>query len=367
MEEEYKIKSIESVVHSALFRFLNDVLPFEYNAEIYRWEYSHSQKIFCYIEHTNNKVVGVQGMIPIELRFQSEQLLSAKSETSYLDKSTQGKGLFKKLYNTVIEETKGKEIALIWGFTVLGGLWEKLGFTVKNECLITYSLDMKVNYHSYVQSLPKTNLVKKRISYTKYLYKSYKKSQAFKLNTKQVEKQYGNLIIENKLIRPEDMDELYRSIQDDKMINIQMNQEFINNRISQNPFVNYSSCYIYDENKKLLGYYFLAKNKDSKHGETVFISDVTGINYGIKSLLINLAIKGAKADSSVNKINLFGNSLNPEIKESQEILESYGATKKDSGMYIVYLPLKIGEDKLSDSYDFSNWYINGLWTEGVKQ
>ena len=165
MDEIYHIRNIDEKLNPKLLPFLNEVLPFEYTEKIFSWEYDHAKKVFCYIEDANSNVVGVQGMIPIELNINSACSLTAKSETSYLDKSTQGKGLFKKLYFKTIEDSKKKGITHIWGFTSLGVVWKKLGFTVQNECLHQYTVQLRNRNFFGTSGDPNKNIIKELAKY----------------------------------------------------------------------------------------------------------------------------------------------------------------------------------------------------------
>lgn len=357
--EGFKIQSTKNELNPDLFNFLDHVLPFTYNSDIFRWEYGHEDKVFCYIEDANEKVVGAQGMIPILVNTGNNIALSAKSETSYLGESTRGKGLFRQLYSAVIEESKENGIEFIWGFTALGPVWKKLGFHVKNECLVNCSVQVRPLTFTAKTLKPRAFL-------------GFIKSWALSNKTKRVNRRSKSRLkespehwhIQDKPFNSNDIRSLHDQIRSNnpKLISLDMNESFIAYRIEENPFVDYETRYVYNEDRQLLGYYYLSINMERG---IVFISDLTALNTDVKEYLISEAVSKAISTKGIRTLRMFGNVLNPLIAESFQILERHGARSYDSEMYIVLLPLK-GESQES-LQQFNNWYINGLWTEGISQ
>lgn len=351
------IKSCDQEINPDLFLFLDEHLPFRYDASVFAWEYGHADKVFCYLESEEGKVLGAQGMIPIKLSSGSHLMWTAKSETSYLAAEAQGQGLFSKLYKKTIEQTQEKGLELIWGFTSLGPVWKRLGFHVQNDCLLNCEVQLKAS------TLPKEFLKPRR-------WLGYMKSALLAIKTAQSSKRMATGIDSNAYtysessISAKDIQSVLEKIQqvNPQLIAIHMNAEFFEQRITNNPFIDYVFGSISDAQGQMLGYYILAAKPGA---QSAYLSDVTALSKEVKQQLISQAIIKAKALEGCRTLKLFGNRLNPLMQETFDLLDQFGTRKMDSGMYLVVKPLS--NEQVAAKHNFDNWYINGLWTEGITQ
>ena len=356
--DSFKLNLLEGEVNKNVIEFLREILPFEYSSEIYEWEYNHEKKVLTYLTDLENKVVGVQGFIPIELVFHSNLFLSAKSESSYLSNSVQGKGLFKLMYKRGVEETFKKNISIIWGFTLLGKVWEKLNFDTKGECLGNYVLILKPDKNYIGINFSPMNFLR----YIKTLFKYFKLRYYLK--------KYRNTSLKIDIIRG-DVDVNIISIfynkwskKNQDCLRISMDKEFIQNRIIQNPFIDYECFYAYEDDD-LLGYCILAKN--DKTPNIIYISELIVLSEMTYKLLLNKIIEYLVSKKNIFYLKYFGNNLNNINIEVNQQLELYGANYVDSGLYIVCCKCQLNNDLKENVFDYKKWYINGLWTEGVNQ
>lgn len=357
--KDYNIKFTKDKLNPDLFNFLDRVLPYRYDEEIFKWEYGHPEKVFGYIEDSNEKVVGTLGMIPIYLATKINLVLTAKAETGYLAASAQRQGLFRKLNTHVVDEARKNRIELIWGFTVSGPIFKKIDYITKNEFLFYSTLQIRLNSIS-IKLIKPSNFIKYVRSFIDSL-----KTNKFHYKTKsRINETLKGMLVEERLNDPDDIHVLYKRIRDENgdIVTIDMNRDYLSYRIDKNPFLKYKTYFVYDKNKNLLGYCFLTINEEKGRA---FITDVTALDRNMKEVLISIAIAEVMKNRRIKLIKMLGNILNPSIAEAFGILDQYGAIKNDSGLYLVLVPLN---DKASQIIEkLENWYINGLWTQGVTQ
>ncbi len=335
--------------------FLNNALPFNYSESTFLWEYGHERSIFGYIKDEHDTVIGTQGMIPIKLYAGANQIITAKSETSYLAPFAKGKGLFKKLYLNVLKETTNQEISMVWGFTALGELWKKLGFEVKENCLFTYSLSISPKKNYYLSKNTKDNRTISVLRYFKAIRDS--KFLNFRLNKSTSKNKFlaKELQFRSELINENDIEIYFKKLrsQNTKLIHIDLSKAYLNYRIKTNPFLKYTAVYLYNSRQEMLGFYiFSVKEKIAN------MVEFNGVSTEIKEVLLAHIVKEVKK-LHVVRLNFFGNKTNYLVKDSFDLLGQYGATSFDSEMSIVV------RNNEGTNVDFENWYINGLWTEGI--
>ena len=344
--EKYKYQAVENDVTPEVISFLDEVLPFPYSKSTFEWEYSHPKKVFWTAHDQNNVVVGSQGMIPIVLNYKGDSILSAKSETSYLSESAKGQGVFKTLYQKVVEETFNNDIDMIWGLTSLGGLWQKLGFKAIDNCLIESTLPLRAN--KYYRQRLEGNSLKKQLKTLRW----FLKSTIVRLMTGQSGKE---LNIYTKIRDEKDL-EHYHNQSKSKIteVNIVLSKAYVDYRINRNPFLQYEFLFSYGKNDQLNGYaiYSISDNVAN-------LVAIEGENTTIKKSIINKLIKALIKKKSVYKINVFGNKQHQDMKVSFDILKKYGAMESDTGLYFVF------KDQNQGDLDIRLWNINGLWTEGI--
>lgn len=362
MSDSYTLINVDQKQHPALIDFLNEVLPFAYDKNVFDWEYDHDKKVFCYIENEEGDVVGVQGMIPFELHVGKQLMLSAKSETSYLAQSTQGKGLFKRLYQKTLDDARANGIDHVWGFTSLGPVWKKLGFEVQNECLFQYHIQLRRRNFFGTSGDPNKNVIKELAKYLLAFQKQFKTRVQLNSELKKSQPDFSTFLLRDSLQKDQDLLDLYTAIREcsPALIHLKMNTYFLQKRITLNPFVRYTKRFLYDKAGRLLGYFILAM-KDGV--DSAFISDLTVLDKKHKAGLVALALKEIRQHPEIKSVKLFGNYLNEEIMHTMNCLASYGHSSYDTQMYIVSKTL----GDVDHCANFSDWYINGLWTEGISQ
>ncbi|TNE54028.1 MAG: GNAT family N-acetyltransferase [Bacteroidetes bacterium] len=363
-ETTYQLRGTKQAENQEIVSFLDRVLPFPYDQRVFSWEYDHPNMIFCTVEGPNQEVLGSQGMIPHAIHSAGGIFLSAKSETSYLDQQLQGKGLFKKLYTLAVDECREKGIKHIWGFTALGPVWEKLGFQVQNECIEQYVIQLRVRDINQDQT---PGLASKVKGFSKMLASLWLSSKS-KRTQKRIQASYQHfereLNIREELASESQMKNLYKRIREQypQLVHLEMDEYFMQNRIHENPFVQYRFRSVYDQDKNLQGYYVLA-HQEGKH--YAFLSDITAAKPEIKNWLIAKACEEARGIQEIKTLQIQGNGLNQLNREAFDCFQQFGALKYMNRVYIVSLVL---DQTLNEEFnDFKNWYINGLWTEGVKQ
>ena len=82
------------------------------------------------LDRVGNKIIGTQSAIPIVMTDGMRQVLTAKSEDTFVHPEYRGHKLFDRMYELLIEECKKAGINYIWGFTYARKPFQKLGFTI---------------------------------------------------------------------------------------------------------------------------------------------------------------------------------------------------------------------------------------------
>ena len=97
------------------------------------WEFcdtSDGPSGYVLAESDDGNVVGIQGLIPIDMLGPEGRVRTGKSEDTLVDPSLRGQGVFPQLYSKVFDYARDKGVRTIWGFTPAAKAFERVGFTV---------------------------------------------------------------------------------------------------------------------------------------------------------------------------------------------------------------------------------------------
>lgn len=336
-----------------IVKFLDEHLPFQYSQNSFLWEYGNPKSVFGYLKNTEEEVLGAQGMIYVELNSAGQIIQTAKSETSYLSSKTKGKGLFKKLYLAIVEETFDTSISMIWGLTQLGTLWNKLGFETKNQCICVHSLSISAKKKYYLNEQEADSRLKKFMRYSKATLDSWKTNKKAS-NARKLD-QLNAFLLRQEPLAWGDIQVFFEKLRKKhpKMIHIEMNRAFFEYRIEKNPYLEYTCRYLYNAQNEMEGFYIYSVKND-----VVNLVEFSALELNTKKVLLGEAVKEAK-EIKAKRLNFFGNRLNAEINETFQLFKAWGSSSYDTEMHIVQ------RNKDKTKMDFSQLYMNGLWTEGV--
>ncbi len=334
-------------------KFLEKNLPYPFSSDFFNWQYNREGAIFYYIEdELENQVVGVNGLIPYFLTDKVGVYKTAKSETSYLSSTHQGKGLFKKLYHDLMIKSKHDGFDLVWGFTKLGELWSKLGFNVAEGYLSESTIVIHPSYALQKTKFPNENRFKSilRFFYNKYrqvylyLFLNFLKDKN-KITQKSDFIDYSELMIFNQKLKEKNPELLF----------FELNKCNIDNVLLKNPKLNYHFISFY--NKDIMIGYLIYTEKNF----SVNITDIQSLdNYYLEKMLLSFF---RNINGQVYDISYFGNYQNEKSKFIFNFFKKINASNSFSEMKIVY---KLNSEKISSNIlNLKNWYINSLWTESI--
>jgi len=346
------LKNLDAAQNVEVINYLNKVLGHQVNEQVWNWEFNTNKNTVFTLLKDEKKIIATQSMLPINLSIDGKTYSTAKSESSYLEADYRGKKLFEKLYAFAIENTVNKGSVAVWGFTPAVKAWKNnFQFNV-HEGLIKY-IEVQTKYYSFSTAQKNSNnffnvLLKYAgkncitiISKVKlHIYLSIKKT----------------INVYDELINKSDLLELYNNLREDNkgLINIEMSEAYFDWRITQNIAINYSTKFFYESNK-IVGYTVYAINNDR-----IMIADLTYKNIVALKYIIKY-LSGVKGEFT--RLYYWGNdncSLNANIFKTFEKIG--GKVKEDKSRNFIYKTF--GNQDLRSLTNLTNWYINGLWTEG---
>lgn len=160
------------------------------------WEfYNNSYKrLIGYMILDQEKLVGIELFIEVPLLIKGKLVKSLKSEDSYICEDYRGKGLYKKLYDFILEDLYNSDYKFIWGFTASYEVYKKIGFSDLGKSItfirpvfklrklkvllaslysIVVSLFPKIGRKHINRSIPKNDEVKIAVSDNYYKWRIY--------------------------------------------------------------------------------------------------------------------------------------------------------------------------------------------------
>jgi hypothetical protein len=190
-----------------------------------------------------------------------------------------------------------------------------------------------------------------------YLYSSLRGFGARALAHRHLKRTQRAISIEQELRSIDDVDELYRRIKTKyaDLIHIRQDEKYVAWRILGNPNVKYATFFAYkDKILKAYCYVALGQNKEA------CLSDLTFEDYEVGNLLLMTVLDFIRK-REISNVNFIGNIRNPMMNTVISLLSKNGFVKRDS---IPFVFKNISYQDEGYLHDISNWYINGLWTEG---
>ncbi|MBK7850659.1 MAG: GNAT family N-acetyltransferase [Bacteroidetes bacterium] len=110
------------------------------------------------LDHPELKIVGTQCAIPMVFcSTDGKEILTAKSEDTYVDPEYRGQKIFDKMYALLFEECKKQGIAFIWGFTYARKPFLNIGFQIPFESIQGVRVNNIFKAYKYLASLNPAN------------------------------------------------------------------------------------------------------------------------------------------------------------------------------------------------------------------
>lgn len=328
------------------------------------WEYKgNCPDLFVFtILRDNNSIIGTQGMIPIYLNINGKTHLSGRSENSLLDRKYRGRGLFTELYGFALFLCKAKKMCCVWGFTGVASaikVLSRLGFSVY-ENVIYWSI-LILNPWQFILSILSSRLgmIRKMTGFLLvvplYLY-----SSAFRFTFGCFKRTPREFSIELKLRSVSDVDKLYKRLRAKyrDIIHIEQDEKYIAWRILNNPNLEYTTYFAYED--EFLRAYCYVVLTDKK---TAYLTDLTFEDSEAGNFLLRTILNLLRKRKTTN-LRFMGNIKNPLVANVFNLLKKHGFVKEREFRPFVLKNISYQNEKYL--HNIRNWYINGLWTEGYR-
>jgi hypothetical protein len=91
--------------HLEIVSYFNENLRTNYTVDELNWQYSNALAVLK-LQVKQGDIIGAQGMIPFQLNLLNQQLVSHKSESSFLNAEFRGQNIFESLYEDTVLEVK---------------------------------------------------------------------------------------------------------------------------------------------------------------------------------------------------------------------------------------------------------------------
>jgi hypothetical protein len=344
---EIKKLNTRKITDRELF-FLKNVRDF-YTSSILDWQYSfNNENSGLFLGYESESVFASQGMIPISLAIGEKNVLTAKSESSFLSEKQRGKGYFEKIYDTAIQASRNDKIKSIWGFTQLTSVWrKKLLFQTYDNLIVDTTIQL-----NYIQDL-------KRIRQQQNINSKIKVLLSASLNKiKSLKRQKTDFMIDIEKLDFSNLNEvidLYSQWRKKhkNYVSLCLNSHYLKWRIANNPVCNYV---IYSVKYRNTSIGFAIVNQTSPIYYLVEFICLEKEESSILALLKTLKNNGGA------RLVYFSNSMNKYNNTITDILIKIGGkTRVNSSMHFV---LKHIEPSALDTISINDYYINALWTEG---
>ncbi|MFH2054663.1 MAG: hypothetical protein ABIJ61_01780, partial [bacterium] len=214
------------------------------------WEYpGRDPRTFVYtVALLGDRVIGSQGMIPINLIAGGRRTPTAKSENSLLDARFRGGTTFVDLYEYAISLSRDRGMTCIWGFTTAVKVMRKLGFHVHEGAMARAKLVVSLlSTLAHIRSL-RPGLARGiglvTVAVGSWLYGRLRMPIVCLGLPSRKEFQ-----LETKLRDCGDVRDLYERIRKSwpDMIHIDQDGEYLAWRLDQNPDIDYETLFLYHD------------------------------------------------------------------------------------------------------------------------
>ena len=331
---------------------------------IWEWQYfkrTGYDTIFVVAEK-DGEIIGTQAIIPIKIISNSGIFLTGKSESTLVHKLFRGHGVFNRMYEKIFEIANQKGIEAIWGFTGAEKAFSRVGFNIPTKLSIIHIwLDVKKAFAFYLEKLKKYHgflsyltalpllilLIFLRIWLSICLHFF---SIKYRNDLKKV-----NLIMNNRKDFENFLMLLNKRNQENGIVTIYRDLEYMNWRIFNNPSINYNVL-LYSKSQ-IKGYLIFYIYK-----EILFITDYYCSNSDrvFSILLAKTIIYGLK-----NKCNLIQlwDSESSENQKYSRILKIFSSLKFKHINPMVFKIIR--NEMTNDKQNVSHWFITEIFSQGI--
>jgi GNAT superfamily N-acetyltransferase len=326
--------------------------------EHWMWEYkgNYPDSFVFTIIKDEEQIIATQGMIPIYIYVRGKRLLSGKSENTLLHPKYRGGGLFQDLYEFAASLCKAKGMKCIWGYTSAVKAFRRFRFRtfehVMHASVSILSLRCALSgvYEQNIDMMRKA--VKSLALFLSWLYASMLRATCWP--------SARGLLVRERLADQQDIDNLYERLGNrcPDLIHISLDERYLRWRIYNHPIFKYRTYFVY-ENDLLRAYAFV----NTHNRRMAYLTDFTFESVNAGKFLLQRALSEMRAEG-IEAVTFWGNKRNPTIERTFKLLQRFGFRRKETAMHFVLRNLSFGDEE--SLLDVTNWYMNGLWTEGYR-
>jgi hypothetical protein len=167
--------------------------------------------------------------------------------------------------------------------------------------------------------------------------------------------------VEHSLRSIKDLQALYDRLREryPGLIHIHQDDDYINWRLTNNPFNKCQAHYVYLENE-LKGYSYITASRKNEGG-IINLTDFTVESKDVGFCLLN-HLHREWHNQKVGVVYFWGNITNSLTRNNFAILGKFGFLRRRDPVAFVYTGLS---DYIGNGFNFKNCYVNLLWTEGT--
>lgn len=339
-----------------IISFHNDAHKDNRKPEHWKWEYKGNYPdsfVFTVIKDAG-QIIATQGMIPYYIYVRGKRLLTGKSENTLLNPKYRGGSLFQDLYEFAVSLCKTRGMQCIWGYTPATKALRRFRFHVY-EYVMHGSISI-LNVRCALSEVlgEDTSAVKKVTKSLTFL--SLWVYSAIIRATSQIPD--TGLLVREKLADQHDLENLYERLKMKypDLIHIDLDERYLRWRIFNHPFFKYRTHFVY-EGDLLRAYAFV----NTHNKRRAYLTDFTFETANAGKFLLKRILNQLQAEG-IGAVSFWGNERNPLMKGPFDLLRRFGFVQRKTSAHFVLRNLSVGDqESLSD---VTNWYMNGLWTEG---
>lgn len=353
MPEDPIIKDIDDLEIPEALGLHNHYYDDHRTIDQWEWEYKGHYpdlSVFCVLKDDGH-VVGTCGAIPIDLNVSGETILSYKMENLLRHEQYQGlqrhRGLAEKLYLYTLSRAATKGCAIAWAYTGATRTLKRWGPKL-----------VDVMYDSVVElnSPPGLRTVSRLWSRLRHVKASAKAVCSFVKRQTAPSRRFA---IKPGLAPASLIADLFKRIRQTfpELIHIEFNETYVRWRITEHPFIRYSTFSIY-EGDTLRGFAVVnGQNKQFAYlADLVFDDDSAGVTL-LSSIVDDLRKRHYLS------LNYLGNMTNPVNARTLAVLRMFSAVETPNPK-MAFALMALSDAAPRDLYDVSRWHMSGLWTEG---
>ena len=326
--------------------------------EHWMWEYKENNPdsfVFTIIKD-EKQIIATQGMIPIYIYVRGRRLLSGKSESTLLHPKYRGGGLFQNLYEFAVSLCKAKGMKCIWGYTSAVKAFRRFQFRIYED--VMYASVSILDLRCALAGVHEQNIdMMKKVVRSLALFLSWLYASMLRVTCRSSSR---GLLVRERLADQQDIANLYERLENrcPDLIHISLGERYLRWRIYNHPIFKYRTYFVY-ENDLLRAYAFV----NTHDRRMAYLTDLTFESVNAGKFLLQRVLNEMRAEA-IGAVTFWGNKRNPIIKRTFKLLQGFGFLRRRTSMHFVLRNLSFGDEE--SLLDVTNWYMNGLWTEGYR-